>query len=65
MRLRHKNCTFSTKPNLGINATLTFVEARAVVDLCLERLVSVPRGRAHLPSCLEHDVVPGELTIVA
>ena len=37
---------------------LTFVKPRAVVDLCLERLVCVPGGRAHLPGCLEHDVVP-------
>ena len=39
-------------------SSLTFVEARAVVDLGLQRLVRVPGGRAHLPGCLEHDVVP-------
>ena len=64
--LRHKNCDFSTEPNLGkwraarfrSVSSLTFVEARAVVDLGLERLVRVSGGRAHLPGCLEHDVVP-------
>ena len=39
-------------------SSLTFVEARAVVDLGLQRLVRVSGGRAHLPGCLEHDVVP-------
>ena len=64
--LRHKNCDFSTEPNLGkwrqgsalTVSSLTFVEARAVVDLGLQRLVRVSGGRAHLPGCLEHDVVP-------